>query len=109
MPSNSLFLRLRWIPRPANHLLNHRSSHLLLWLAHSQRHVREQRRVPDIRRIAVADDVGFPFVLGCVGVAGADVAGLQGFEAILLSPTLLRGDLNPSSPYIFVSDMYVLR
>lgn len=38
--------------------------------------------MPDIRRIAVADDVGFPFVLGCVGVAGADVAGLQGFEVL---------------------------
>lgn len=30
--------------------------------------------------VAVAEDVGDPFVARCVGVAGADVADLEGFE-----------------------------
>lgn len=37
----------------------------------------------DVGGVAVAVDVGGPFVLGGVGVAGADVAGLQGFELLL--------------------------
>lgn len=37
----------------------------------------------DVRGVAVAMDVGGPFVLCGVGVAGADVAGLQSFELLL--------------------------
>ena len=36
--------------------------------------------MPNVRRVAVAQDVADPFVARCVGVAGADVAGLEGFE-----------------------------
>jgi len=39
--------------------------------------------VPDVRRVAVAVDVGRPFVLCGVGVAGADVAGLELLELLL--------------------------
>ena len=37
----------------------------------------------DVRGVRVAVDVGRPFVLGRVGVAGAHVAGLQRFELLL--------------------------
>lgn len=36
----------------------------------------------NVRSVAVADDIGGPFVFGCVGVTGADVAGLEGFEIL---------------------------
>jgi len=39
--------------------------------------------VPDVGRVAVAVDVGRPFVLCGVGVAGADVAGLELLELLL--------------------------
>ena len=37
----------------------------------------------DVRGVGVAVDVGDPFELCGVGVAGADVARLQGFELLL--------------------------
>ncbi len=37
----------------------------------------------DIRGVRVAVDVGGPVVFGRVGVAGADVAGLEGLELLL--------------------------
>ena len=39
--------------------------------------------MPDVGCVAVAVDVGGPFVLCGVGVAGADVARLEGFELLL--------------------------
>lgn len=36
----------------------------------------------NVRSVAVAHDVGGPFVFGCVGVSGTDVAGLEGFEIL---------------------------
>ncbi len=39
--------------------------------------------MPDVRRVAVAVDVGGPFVLGGVGVAGADVARLELLQLLL--------------------------
>lgn len=37
----------------------------------------------DVRSVGVAHDVGGPFELCCVGVAGTDVAGLERFEVLL--------------------------
>lgn len=73
---------LRRIPRAPNHLLYEHRPHLLLGLAHPDGHVAQDRRVSDVRGVAVADDVGGPLVLGRVGVARADVAGLQGLEVL---------------------------
>lgn len=36
----------------------------------------------NVRSVAVADNIGGPFVLGCVGVPGTDVAGLEGLEVL---------------------------
>ena len=36
----------------------------------------------DVRSVAVAKDVGGPLVLGGVGVAGTNVAGLEGLEVL---------------------------
>lgn len=37
----------------------------------------------DVGSVGVAVDIGHPFEFGGVGVAGADVAGLEGFELLL--------------------------
>lgn len=73
---------LRRIPSPPHHLLNHLRAHLLLRLAHPHSHIRQHWRMPDIRCVAVAHDVGGPVVLGGVGMAGADVPGLHGLEIL---------------------------
>lgn len=36
----------------------------------------------NVRSVAVAHDVGGPFVFGCVGVTGTDVACLEGFKVL---------------------------
>ena len=51
-------------------------------LAHPYPYILQQRRVPQVRSVGVAVDVAGPFVLGCVRMAGADVARLQGFELL---------------------------
>lgn len=38
--------------------------------------------MPNVRSVAVADDVGGPFVFGCVGVPSTDVAGLKCFKIL---------------------------
>lgn len=48
--------------------------------------------MPDIRGVAVADDVRGPFVLGGVGVAGSDVAGLHGLEVLERAQFVGHGD-----------------
>lgn len=70
-------------PHNTNTHLNHHPPHLLPRLPHPHRHIRQQRRVPDIRRVAVAVDVRGPFVFGGVGVAGPDVARLELLELLL--------------------------
>ena len=50
-----------------------------------QTHVLHHRRVSNIARVRVAVQVGDPFALGGVGVAGAYVAHLEGFEVLLRS------------------------
>lgn len=84
MPTSpSLILHLRRLPYRLHHPLDHHAPHLLPALAHADAHVAQQGRVADVGGVAIAVDVGGPFVLGGVGVAGADVAGLQGFELLL--------------------------
>lgn len=51
-------------------------------LPHPKRHIPQQPRMADVGSAAVAMDVGSPFVLCCVGVAGADVARLELFELL---------------------------
>lgn len=38
--------------------------------------------MPNIRGIAIPDNVGGPFVFGCVGVTGAHVSSLKRFEVL---------------------------
>lgn len=63
--------------------LNHHDAHLLLALAEPNSHVLEQRRVSDVARVAIAGNVGSPFELGGVGVAGPDVARLELLKLLL--------------------------
>ena len=63
--------------------LDHLRSHAFSTLPHSDRHVAQERRVPNVRGVAVAVDVGGPFELGGVGVTGTDVACLQLFKLLL--------------------------
>ena len=84
---------LWWIPSTSHHLLQHHSANLLLGLAHTHRHVGEQRVVTDVRSVAVAKDVGGPLVLGGVGVAGTNVAGLEGLKVLECTEFVGHGDL----------------
>jgi hypothetical protein len=73
---------LWWVTSTPDHFLQHLRANLLLRLAHTNSHIREQWVVADVGSTAVALDVGQPLVLGRVGVTGADVAGLQGLEVL---------------------------
>lgn len=66
-----------------HHLLKQHRANFLLRLAQPNRHIAEQWLVSHVRGQAVPVDVAGPFELGCVGVPGADVAGLQLFELLL--------------------------
>jgi len=87
-PAPHLLLHLRWLPNRLNHPVDEHGAHLLARLSHTQAHVLQQGRVADVRSEAVPRDVGGPLVAGRVGVASADVAGLQLLELLL----------DPSSP-----------
>lgn len=78
-------LHIRRLPHRLHHLLNQHQPRLLPALAQPQTHVTQQRWVADERTVAVAHDVGRPLELRRVGVAGADVARLEGFELLLLA------------------------
>jgi hypothetical protein len=51
--------------------------------AHTNAHVQHQTRVALKRGVGVAHNVGCPLMLGRVGVSGADIFVLQGFELLL--------------------------
>ena len=57
--------------------LNHPRPNLLPRLPQPNTHIPQQRRMPDITRVAVTVDVACPLVFCGVGVASADVAGLE--------------------------------
>lgn len=79
----SILLRLRRLSHWQLHLLHQLDPRDFGRLAHSNAHILQQSGVALERRVRVAHDVGGPFVLGGVGVAGADEFALEGFELLL--------------------------
>lgn len=78
----TLFLSLWRIPCTPHHLLNHRRPHLLLRLTHSNSHIWQKRRMSDVWGVTVTYDIGYPLVLGCIGVTRTNITGLQGLEVL---------------------------
>lgn len=78
-----LILPLRRLPHRPHHPLNHRPPNLLPALPQPDAQIGQQGRVAHVRGVRVAVDVGRPVEFGRVGVAGADVAGLQRLELLL--------------------------
>lgn len=73
---------LWWISCTPHHLLNHRRPHLLLRLTHSNSHIWQKRRMSDVWGVTVTYDIGYPLVLGCIGVTRTNITGLQGLEIL---------------------------
>jgi len=77
------FLLLRRRPHRPDHALQTPHPHHLLRLPKPYAQITQHGRVSNVRSVAVAVNVGRPLELCGVGVSGADVARLEGFELLL--------------------------
>jgi len=91
VPSNPHINRLIRISIPhfrrlANwlyHLLNHLRPNLLSAFSHSNSHIAQQRRMPNVTGIAVSLDIARPLESCRVCVPRSDISRLEGFELLL--------------------------
>jgi len=65
------------------HLLNHLRPNLLSAFSHSNSHIAQQRRMPNVTGIAVSLDIARPLESCRVCVPRSDISRLEGFELLL--------------------------